>query len=188
MTWIIAGVLLWSLTHFIPSLARPLRESMIETLGNNAYRGVFSLLILISIGLIVLGWRSTPEVYLYHLPHWSRPVGFLLMILSFILFGAANYPTAIKRVLRHPMLTGMIVWSISHLITNGTTRALILFGGLGIWAIIEILLINAREGTYAPPDAPGFRHEAKGIVISVIVFIVVLFLHPYFAGVSPLPG
>lgn len=188
MTWIIAGVLLWSLTHFIPSLARPLREALIARLGNNPYRGIFSLLILISIGLIVLGWRSTPEIYLYHLPQWSRPAGFLLMILSFILFGAANYPTAIKRVLRHPMLTGVIVWSISHLITNGTTRALILFGGLGLWAIAEILLINAREGVYTPPDAPGFKQETKGVVISAIVFIVVLFLHPYFTGVSPLPG
>ena len=188
MIWIIAGVLLWSLTHFIPSLARPFRESTIARLGNNAYRGVFSLLILVSIGLIVLGWRNTPEVYIYHLPQWSRPVGFLLMILSFILFGAANYPTAIKRSIRHPMLTGMIVWSISHLITNGTSRALVLFGGLGLWALAEILLINAREGAYAPPDAPGFKQEAKGLAISAIIFIVVLFLHPYFSGVSPLPG
>ncbi len=188
MIWIIAGVLLWSLIHFIPSLARPMREALIAKMGHNAYRGVFSVLILVSIGLIVLGWRGTPEVYVYHLPPWSRPVGFLLMITSFVLFGAANYPTAIKRVIRHPMLTGMILWSISHLITNGTTRALILFGGLGLWALIEIALINAREGAYTPPDAPGFKQEVKGLVISAVVFIVVILLHPYFAGVSPIPG
>lgn len=188
MIWLVAGVLLWSAIHLIPTLARPLRQSLIERMGNNAYRGVFSLLILISIGLIVVGWRSTPETTVYQLPYWSRPVGFLLMIVSFILFGAANYTTAIKRILPHPMLTGMIIWAISHLLTNGSTRALVLFGGLGIWAIIEIPLINARDGAYSPPDPPGFKAELKGVTISAVVFIVVVFLHPYFAGVSPLPG
>ena len=188
MIWLIAGVLLWSVTHFIPTLARPLRQSLIDRLGNNAYRGVFSLLILISIGLMVLGWRTTPETTVYQLTLWSRPVGFLLMIMSFILFGAANYTTAIKRTLRHPMLTGMIIWATSHLLTHGSTRALVLFGGLGIWALIEIPLINARDGAYSPPDSPGFKAELKGIAISAVVFIVVVLLHPYFTGVSPLPG
>ncbi|MGI9315727.1 MAG: NnrU family protein [bacterium] len=188
MILLILGVLLWSIAHLVPALARPMRQALIDKLGSNAYRGLFSVVIVLSIVLMVIGWRSTPETYVYQLPAWSRPIGFLLMIVSFVLFGAANYATAIKRVLRHPMLTGLIFWSISHLITNGTTRALVLFGGLGLWAIIEIPLINAREGAYTAPDSPGLKGELKGLAISAVVFIVVIFLHPYFAGVSPIPG
>ena len=135
----------------------------------------------------VLGWRSTPEAYLYVLPPWSRSLGFVLMIVSFLLIGAAHHPTRIKRFIRHPMLAGVFVWSVSHLLMNGTTRALVLFGGLGLWAVLEIVLINRREGAYIKPDIPNFSEELKGFFISGIIFGIVLFLHPYFAGVTPFP-
>lgn len=100
---------MWSITHLVPTLARTMRQTLIGRLGNGGYRAAFSLVVLLSIALMVVGWRSTPEVTIFQLPAWSRPTGFLLMIVSFILFGAANYKTAIKRLTRHPQLTGMIV-------------------------------------------------------------------------------
>jgi hypothetical protein len=85
------------------------------------------------------------------------------------------------------MLMGVFVWAVSHLLMNGTTRALVLFGGLGLWALLEMPLINRREGEYIKPDAPDFSGELKGVFISGFIFIVVLILHPYFAGVTPFP-
>jgi uncharacterized membrane protein len=187
MNLLIVGVLLWSVAHLIPAIAPSFRHGLIEKLGAGPYRGLIALTILTALVLIVFGWRSTQQVYIYVLPTWARQLGVLLMILSFILLGAANYQTVIKRYIRHPMLMGVCVWSISHLLTNGTTRALILFGTLGIWALIEMPLINAREGARTLPDAPGFTAELKGLFITAIVFGVAVFLHPYFAGVSPLP-
>ena len=145
------GVLLWAFVHLVPTIEQPLKLKLVNRFGENGYKGIFSLAILVSIVLMVLGWRSTPQEYLYVLPPWSRTAGILLMFLSFVLMGAANYPTAIKRFLRHPMLTGVAIWSVSHLLTNRTTRALILFGGIGLWALIEIPLINKREGAYEKP-------------------------------------
>ena len=181
------GILLWIVVHLVPTIGQPLRADLIDRLGANGYRGVFSLAILTSLVLIVIGWRSTPESYLYVLPPWSRDVGFVLMVLSFVLIGAAHYKTGIKRVISHPMLAGVAVWATAHLLMNGTTRALVLFGGLGVWALIEIPLINKREGAKEAPVSPGFSGELKGLFISAIIFMVVLFLHPYFAGVSPYP-
>ena len=181
------GVLLFVFVHLIPTIEQPLKARLIERFGANGYRGVFSLVVVASIVLIVIGWRSTPESYLYVLPMWSRTLGFGLMVLSFILIGAAHYKTAIKRMVRHPMLSGVVVWSAAHILMNGTTRALVLFGGLGLWAIVEIILINRREGPYEKPEAPGFAGELKGVFISGIIFTVMLFLHPYFAGVTPFP-
>ena len=187
MTVLIAGVAAWSLLHLFPALARPARERLIGKMGRNGYRGVFSLLILGSLALIVMGWQSVPEAFIYVLPPWSRTLALLLVAIAFLLLGAAHYPTRIKRWIRHPMLTGVIAWSAGHLLANGTMRALVLFGGLGLWAIVEILLINRREGRYEKPAPPPVAAELRGVFISAIIFLVVLYLHPYFTGVAPLP-
>lgn len=187
MTLLILGVLMWSGIHLVPVLAIGTRESLRERLGNGPYRGIFSLLIVFSIVLIVLGWRSTPEIYLYVLPWPAKTVAFVLICISFILLGAAHHPSRIKRIIRNPMLTGIFIWAASHLLAYGTTRALALFGGLAAWALLEIVLINGRDGAFVKPPAAPLTAEVRGIVISGAILIVVLLLHPYFAGVSPFP-
>ena len=187
MNILISGVLVWIVVHLTPAIARPLRGKIIDRLGNNGYRGLFALAIFGSIALIVVGWRSTPETFVYALPDWTSPVGFVLMIVAFVLLGAAQYRSLIKRYVRHPMLAGVFIWAASHLLTNGSTRALVLFGGLGLWALIEMLLISKREGIYTRPEATTFSAELKGVFISAVVFTVVLLLHPYYTGVSLLP-
>jgi uncharacterized membrane protein len=187
MTLLVVGVMLWMAVHLIPAVARPLRQSLIDKLGNNVYRGVFALAIVASLAIIVLGWRSAPEEYVYVLPSSAKTVGFILICLSFLIIGSAYHPSSIKRFIRHPMLTGVFVWALSHLLTNGTTRALVLFGGIGIWALIEIPLINRREGAYTKPEAPDFHEELKGLFFSAGILMIVLFLHPYFTGVTPFP-
>jgi len=108
----------------------------------------------------------------------------LLAILAFLLFGATKHQTRIKRYIRHPQLTGLVLWGISHLITNGDTRSVVLFAGLGLWALIEMPLINKREGAWIKPEAPTMMTELKGHAISLVILLVAFFLHPYFAGVS----
>jgi len=187
MNLLIAGVLLWTIGHLFPSFAPGVRQNLIDKLGAGPYRGVFSLVIVSALVLIVLGWRSTSEEYLYVLPVWSRQLGFVLMYFSVFLLGAAHGKSLIKRYIRHPMLMGVFVWSVSHLLTNGTTRSLILFGALGLWALIEMPLINARNRDWVRPEATPLAGELKGLVISAVVFAVLIWLHPYFAGVSPIP-
>ncbi len=187
MIWLLLGVLLWSVAHFVPVLARPFRETLISNLGAGPYRGVFSLVIVFSMALIVTGWRSVPETLIYQLPGWSRPVGILLMLVAFVLFAASSGKSIIKQFIRHPMLTGVVVWSISHLLNNGTGRALVLFGGLGVWAVVQMVLTNRRDGAYQKPAVPVLAREIKIWGIAVVVFVAVMFLHPYFAGVRVVP-
>ncbi len=187
MNFLIAGVSLWVVAHLIPSLGKGFRQTLIDKFGDGPYRGVFALTVLTSLGLIIFGWRTTPEVYLYVLPTWSRLAGIILMMIAIFLIGASHGKSIVKRFVRHPMLMGVFVWSLSHLLTNGTSRALILFGGLGLWALLEMPLINAREGARGLPLAPGIRSELIVLAISAVVFIALLYLHPYFSGVSPMP-
>ena len=183
MALLITGLLIWSLVHFVPSLAKPLKQKCIEKLGENGYKLAFTALILISLALIIFGWRSSVPTTLYVLPVIFRIFSILLILIAFILFGASNYATRIKSYVRHPQLTGVIVWASAHLLLNGDSRALVLFGGLGIWAILEIIFINQREGAWVKPPAPGWAQEFKGLAISIVVMLVVAMLHPYIAGV-----
>ena len=188
MTWLVLGVVVWSAVHFIPSIGQALKSRLIGSFGENGYKIGFSVVVVASIVLMVIGWRSTDPDALYLPPAWGGPAASVLMIVAFVLFGAAKHPTRIKRFIRHPQLTGLIVWGVAHLISNGDSRSVVLFAGLGLWALIEIPLINARDGAWVKPEAPSFGVEMKGLAISLVIFAAALLLHPYFAGVSPIPG
>lgn len=185
MTFLIGGLLLWSVVHFIPSLAMPLKRSLVTRLGENGYKALFTLFTLGALALIVTGWRSIDQpVYLYQLPLWTRHLGMLLVLLAFILFVASGMPTRIKQFLRHPQLTGVVIWAGAHLLMNGDSRSLLLFGSLGVWAVLEMVLINRRDGIWVKPAVPGIAQEVKILAISAVGFIAVMMAHPWIAGVA----
>ena len=86
--------------------------------------------------------------------------------------------------MRHPQLMSIITWSIAYLLVNGDSRLIVLFGGMGAWAIMEILLINRRDGEWIKEPAPAWQKEIKGLAISVFIFVIVVAAHPFIAGVS----
>ena len=189
MTLLIIGVLLWAFAHLFPSLMPAPRASLIGKLGESAYKGVFALNIVIAILLIVFGWRSVEIEFWYNPPLAGAPqVTSLLVLIAFVLIGAANAPTNIKRFLRHPMLTGVVVWGVAHLLVNGDNRSVVLFGGLSIWAVIAMFTINSRDGGWTKPDHVPFTKDIKLVVTGSIVFAVVVYFHEYLAGVAAIPG
>ncbi len=90
MTLLILGVLLWSLVHLFKRVAPGLRASM----GDKA-RGPIAILILLSVVLMVLGYRSADV----GTPFWGRTpmlagINNLLMLLSVYLFAVSGMKTA----------------------------------------------------------------------------------------------
>lgn len=184
MSLLIAGLVLWTVVHFLPSKGMSLKQKLLDSLGEKGYMGVFTILILVALVLIVFGWRSSVPTHLYILPEIARPIALLLMVCAFLLFGAARQSTRIKQFIRHPQLSSVIVWSIAHLLLNGDSRSLVLFGWLGMWALLEILAINKREGDWVKAEIPPVAKEAQWLVISFLIFTTVAFAHPYLAGVA----
>jgi uncharacterized membrane protein len=86
------------------------------------------------------------------------------------------------------MLTGTILWSLAHLLANGDNRSVVLFGGLGLWAVVSILLVNRRDGVFSPPPAVPFTRDLMTLAGAAVVFAVVALLHRWLFGVSPFPG
>jgi uncharacterized membrane protein len=186
MILLVLGVLLWSTAHLFKAAAPPLRQSLVDRLGADAWRGLFSLVILASLVLMVLGWRSAPLDQAYLPPIWARHLTMTAMLVSLVLFAAAGMPSNFKRRLRHPQLTGVLVWSLGHLAANGELRSVVLFGGIGLWALVEIPLINRRDGAWRKPGRQPRSADVRAVLGGVIAFVALYFAHPFLFGVSPM--
>lgn len=185
MTKLVLGVFLWSLIHFIPAIAVDFRKTIIGKMGEKPYKGVFALLMILALYLIIAGWKTSIPQNLYVPPVWGRHAASLLVLIGFILFLAPYHATNLKRLLRHPQLTGVIVWGAGHLLANGESRSIILFGGLAIWAFIEILLLNRRDGPRVKPDSVPVKKDIILLVAGLFSFAVVAALHQWLFGFSP---
>ena len=97
MEFMVAGLMLWSVVHLFPVLAPGLRQFLIGRMGEKGYKGFFALLIVLSVVLIVYGWRHAIPTHAYLLPPAFKHVAMFLIVVAFILMGAAQYPTRIKR-------------------------------------------------------------------------------------------
>ena len=187
MLWLAFGVLLWSGVHALRSAAGSLRARLIASMGEDKYKAAFALAILASLALMIVGWRAATPVAVYQPPGWGRAAAVFLMLLAFVLFAASAMATNIKRFIRHPQLTGVLLWAVAHLLSNGDGRSLVLFGVLGSWALVEMPLISRREGPWRRPGAQPLQAELKPLLGGVIGYLVFFVAHPYLFGVSPTP-
>jgi len=188
MTKLIFGVLLWSATHFIPSALSGFRQALIERRGEQVYKGVFATLMVVAIYLMIAGWKAA-GLQSWYLPHeWGRHAAALLMLASLVLFVAPYPPNNIKRWLRHPQLSGVMVWGVAHLLANGEARSVVLFGGLTLWAILEVMLINRRDGDWTRPPVAPRRYDLLVATIGIGAYVALIMAHRWLFGVSPLPG
>ena len=188
MTLLICGLLVFTVSHLLLGLAPGIKTSIVNSMGEKTWRGIFSFLALGSILMIVLGWRSTPVEYAYVPPNGLRHVTMLLMLIAFILFGAAKGVTDIQRIIRHPIMTAVIVWGVAHLLSNGETRSLLLFGSFLVWIILQMIFANKRDGEWIKPEPAPMTRTLKNMIISIIMFVVFFALHKYFTGVSLVPS
>jgi len=167
-----------------PPAAVDFRGKLIERLGESAYKGLFALDVLLGVVLMVVGWRGTAPSLVYAAPSWGYQAAIPLMLVALLLFAASGVPTNLKRFIRHPQLTGVATWGFAHLLANGDSRSLVLFGGVGVWAIVEMLLLNRRDGAWEKPEPLPLSAELKAVIGGVVGFAVLYFAHPYIAGVA----
>jgi len=187
MTLLIAGVLIWTLGHLFKRVLPQARASIDAKIGAGPAKGILALIFLASILMMVFGFMAAGEQAVYEPPSWGAVVNNLLMVIAVFLMGAGSGKGISPTLLRHPMLTGVIVWSGGHLLANGDMRSLALFGGLGIWAVLNMLVVNMREGPWIRPEAGPIKADIKTVVISLIIFAVIAAIH-HFIGPSPFGG
>lgn len=184
MTLLVAGVLIWILTHWIPSGAPGLRTKIIAITGTAFYRACFAVTILVALGLIIAGWKSSSPVNHYIPTLWMRQLAMALVLIAFLVMGAFKSRGQLNRIIRHPQLTAVALWATGHLLANGDSRSLVLFGGMLTWAVGSILLINRRDGLWHKPAYGGFTYDIRAVAAGLVMFVVFFFCHPWIAGVA----
>lgn len=177
MFWLIFGIIIWADVHLFKRVMPAGRRALDEALGEKAARGVIALALVISVVMIVIGFREMGWETVYTTPAWLRGIGTIFAFLGIVLLGAGHSKSRIRGILRHPMLTGVILWGIGHYMITGLLSGLILFTGMIIWAVAEIRLINKQEPEYTPYKAGTLRGDLILLAISVVVTVIVLFIH-----------
>ncbi|MEX1198881.1 MAG: NnrU family protein [Pseudohongiellaceae bacterium] len=192
MATLIIGLLVFLGVHSSRLFAPGWRAAQIERRGEMTWKMVYSLIAIAGLILIVIGYgqaRMDPVV-LWNAPVWGRHLALVLTLPVFILVLAAYVPgNGLKSRLGHPMLAGVKVWALAHLLANGTLADVLLFGGFLAWAVACFAVFRRRDRAAGVSRPAG---TTRGNVITVAAglvlwYVFVFYLHLWLFGVSPLP-
>src|SRR3954447_25848371 len=195
MLILILGLVIFLGTHVF-TMRREARAAAIARLGERPYKALYSLVSLLGLVLIVWGfgrYRAYEWIDVWYPPVWTRHLALLLVWAAFIAFVAAYLPGRIKRALKHPMLAGVKIWALAHLLANGDLGSILLFGSILAWAVLARISAKRRDEVRdhaGPAAAPaGARNDVLAVAIGTAIFLAFLFrLHLWLIGVPVLPG
>ncbi len=176
MTLLIFGLLLWVVAHLFKRVAPAGRLALTNRLGEGS-KGVFALMILLSVVLMVIGYRGADGAVYWGRSPMLTGINNLLVLLGFYFFAASGAKTRVTQYTRHPQLIGFSLWAVAHLLVNGDVPSFVLFGGLLLWALAEMAIISKADGPYSPPHPPPVKKEITAVVVSVVLFTVVAGIH-----------
>jgi uncharacterized membrane protein len=167
---------------------RAQRASAIARMGEGAYKGLFSVASLIGIILIAFGfarYRATGWIDVWYPPTWTRHITVALVWPAVVCVVAAYIPGRIKTTLKHPMLVGVKLWAVAHLISNGDLGSIILFGSFLAWAVYDRISLKRRTDPGAPPiPVGGLTNDVLAVIVGTIVYLALAFVfHPVVIGV-----
>jgi uncharacterized membrane protein len=190
MTLLLAGLVVFLGAHSVRIFADPWRARTIARIGEGPWKGVYSLVSLAGFALLVWGYgvaRGTPVV-LWTPPLWTRHLAALLTLPAFILIVAAYVPgNRLKAAVGHPMIAGVKVWALAHLMANGMLADVVLFGAFLVWAVADFAVSRRRDRVAGRsyPAGPVGRDVAV-VVVGVVAWAVFAFaLHGPLIGVRP---
>jgi len=214
------------LSHMVP--ARPkLRAALIARLGTRGYFAAYGVLSVAMLAWLIVAAARAPFVPVLPFALWQSWAPNLLMPAALLL---ASYGTAAPNPLsiagrdnrrfdpaapgvagltRHPLLWAFLLWALGHALANPDLAHLLLFGGLGAFALTGMVAIDARMKrrfgreewarlaacTSLLPGAAlltgrwrARRPPAAGrAVTALLLWAALLLLHPIVIGASPWP-
>lgn len=154
---------IFPLSHFLLS-STPLRDLLVRALGENGFRGVFSLVALSALIWLIFAYRAAPPgPELWWLFPWGHYLPAVLMPVALFLVIGGLVPTnptmagadaqtldspraarGVMRLTRHPVMWGTGLWALSHLPPNGDTASVLFFGSLAVLALAGTLAMDAK--------------------------------------------
>lgn len=189
MLVLIAGLVVFFGMHLVRIVAPKFREAQA---GQNLQRwkNIYSLVSLVGVGLIIWGWHlfrgEAPEIY--NPPSWGPHAAMALVWLALVMLFGSNIKMPagwIKHLVKHPMLAGVFLWSLAHLMSNGDQASLLLFGSFLAYAVVSGFAMIARGDPHPKVISP--RGDIIALVAGTVVYAVFVFwAHGFLFGISPI--
>ncbi len=169
-----AGVVLWWAAHLFKRLA-PARRAAMGDPGKGAVAGA----LLLSVVLMVVGYRSAEWQPIYALIAGMGHLNNTLMLVSVFLFSVGGTKGTLYTRMRHPMLWGTVIWAAAHLLVNGDVASVVLFGGIGAWALVAMAAINRAGPWQRPVGGRGLKGDAMGLAGTLVLYGVIALVHAW---------
>ncbi|MFJ1208439.1 NnrU family protein [Burkholderia pyrrocinia] len=190
MLVLILGLAIFLGVHSIRIVADGWRSAMIARIGEKGWKAGYAIASIVGFVLIVRGYGIARESAALL---WVSPVGVrhltgMLTAIAFVLIAASYVPAnRIKTLVGHPMLAGVMVWAVAHLLMNGTVHAVVLFGAFFVWSLVDFVVSRTRDRRDGVRYPVGkLSGDAVAIVAGLVVWAVFAgFLHGWLIGVRP---
>src|SRR5687767_12768196 len=141
---------------------------LVKALGEWPYRGLYSLVALVTLGWMIWAYGNAPRELLWAGPRWLPVV---VMPFAFVLIACGYWrnPTMVGadkllksedpargviRITRHPIMWGVMVWAAAHIVARGDLKSVVFFGGFLVLALVGTLSMDRRKTRN--PDWPRF--------------------------------
>jgi uncharacterized membrane protein len=183
VTLLIIAALLWIAIH-LALAGTQLRDAVVRRTGDNAFRGIFSVLSIVSLMFLIRAWNTAPTSLLWVAPDRLRWLLVLAMLPAFVLLvasvsgpnptmvgpseGAPKPPRGMIRVTRHPMLWSFAIWAGVHILGNGDTAAIVFFAAFLVTALAGMPSIDAKLARRDPAT-----WQALTAVTSIVPFAAI---------------
>jgi len=183
------GLALFFATHLFTVFRSRAEGNIVQRIGRGPYMGLYSLLSLA--GFIAFAWgfsEMRPWTQLWIPPDWTRHLATALMLPAIILIVAAYAPAGyIKKAVKHPMLTAVILWAAAHLAANGDLGSLILFGSFLAFSLLDRIVVSRRGDQGAAAANPNIYGDLIALAVGGAFYAAIIYyLHPLIIGVPVL--
>ncbi len=182
MALLLLGILIWWGAHFFKRLAPDARAA----LGDRG-KGLIALILLASVVLMVIGYRSAESFDLALPPPFFTHINNTLMLLALYFTSPGPSKGALFYKLRHPMLLGVAMWAVAHLLVNWDPASFVLFGSMLIWTLAEMIVINRAEPVWTANPKGRLVKDGMFFIASIVLLGVIGYVHGL-VGPSPFPG
>jgi uncharacterized membrane protein len=180
MTLLILGLVIFIGIHLLPVFPA-WRTELAARWGEGRYKGMFSIVSLVGFALIIAGYAMADRgAQLFPPRPFAIAIAPYAMPVAFILFAAGNMPGYIRQSLKHPMLIGLLIWSIVHLLANGDVRGTVLFGAFLAYAIVDLISAIQRDATKT--SEPRVRADVIAVVAGTVIGLLFMTFHRMLFG------
>jgi uncharacterized membrane protein len=175
----------WILLHVL--VAGVFRPALAARLGEQGFRGLFSLLSALSLGAMIWTYVQAPVVWLWPPSPTLNLVAALLMLPAFLLLATGLRPsnptlagadlllrdrlpiTGITRVTRHPGLWAFALWAVAHMLANGDVATLLLAGAVLLTALNGMRSIDRKNRRRLGQAYVAFEHQTSIVPFAAIL-------------------